>query len=653
MGEHSVPNLRQRFKRSVQDMNTSNELLTALEHGDIGDVCSSLVDCPRGIASALNTPSLSVKHKLRTPLMVAAMTGDIAKWTATLDAFNQQFANKLQRDVEMRMQLANRDKEGMTMAMLATRSGNMAIVSAVLTEITQTEAKICLEAHDYKRMSLLMHAASVGPASIFQEIFRVILMHKDEKEIAFELPNESEDDKTILMYAAMSGDPMTLKVVANTCRRILAPHQVRELIRQRDSDGLNLLMHAVCSRNSRLRSPAAIVKDSDTNANANAYETTANENDGEGGVEDIDTIKSGNASAEVKIAESAEKLELEVLSRDESVVGGLRSINAAAIPVFQVAFTLIKECLWKDEALNELRAIDLWGRSTLTHAVLSGNELLFDAALGAIRSEVEDEEVEEMLETNEGEPEDEPMIAALAVGETSMHKLFGLRVSQVKKAVETKDKLSTLNAKIESFIPGKLIVLFQLLLPQIAEKRQLFLLAVMCILAPLLALGTSIATSKPSKYARISAETGKLSIFLGAPAMFFWGVGTSTIGQTSPLGWSPSLSATMMAAATICIPAIDSFLYSSSAVTWCDKVSCVEWRFNFKAWCRWIHIKREEAAIAKYEDQYRLDDLSSYSTFSANPTFLLQEAEEVKKLSPVSAGGYGQAEDLLSPTSKA
>lgn len=46
------------------------------------------------------------------------------------------------------------------------------------------------------------------------------------QEIAFELPNESEDDKTILMYAAMSGDPMTLKVVANTCRRILAPHQV-------------------------------------------------------------------------------------------------------------------------------------------------------------------------------------------------------------------------------------------------------------------------------------------------------------------------------------------------------------------------------------------------------------------------------------------
>lgn len=42
------------------------------------------------------------------------------------------------------MQLANRDKEGMTMAMLATRSGNMAIVSAVLTEITQTEVRNAL-----------------------------------------------------------------------------------------------------------------------------------------------------------------------------------------------------------------------------------------------------------------------------------------------------------------------------------------------------------------------------------------------------------------------------------------------------------------------------------------------------------------------------
>lgn len=42
-------------------------------------------------------------------------------------------------------------------------------------------------------------------------------------------------------------------------------------------------------------------------------------------------------------------------------------------------------------------------------------------------------------------------------------------------------------------------------------------------------------------------RTGKLSIFLGAPAMFFWGIGTSDIGSTSVLNWSPALSATAMA----------------------------------------------------------------------------------------------------------
>lgn len=46
------------------------------------------------------------------------------------------------------------------------------------------------------------------------------------QELAYQLPNESEDDKTILMHAARSGDAMTLKLVSSTCRKILAPYQV-------------------------------------------------------------------------------------------------------------------------------------------------------------------------------------------------------------------------------------------------------------------------------------------------------------------------------------------------------------------------------------------------------------------------------------------
>lgn len=56
--------------------------------------------------------------------------------------------------------------------------------------------------------------------------------------------------------------------------------------------------------------------------------------------------------------------------------------------------------------------------------------------------------------------------------------------------------------------------------------------------------------------------------------MFFWGVGTSDIGPTS-LGWSPTLSSTTLAVATIVIPAIDSFSHSKSLEEWYDKVSCL------------------------------------------------------------------------------
>lgn len=49
------------------------------------------------------------------------------------------FAPQLARDFEMRLQLANRDKHGMSAAMLAARSGSVAIAAALITEIEETE----------------------------------------------------------------------------------------------------------------------------------------------------------------------------------------------------------------------------------------------------------------------------------------------------------------------------------------------------------------------------------------------------------------------------------------------------------------------------------------------------------------------------------
>lgn len=46
--------------------------------------------------------------------------------------------HQLQRDVEMRLQLGIRDKEGMTVAMHAARTQNIAIFALVVHEIEQT-----------------------------------------------------------------------------------------------------------------------------------------------------------------------------------------------------------------------------------------------------------------------------------------------------------------------------------------------------------------------------------------------------------------------------------------------------------------------------------------------------------------------------------
>lgn len=64
-----------------------------------------------------------------------------------------------------------------------------------------------------------------------------------------------------------------------------------------------------------------------------------------------------------------------------------------------------------------------------------------------------------------------------------------------------------------------------------------------------------------------------MSLMLSAPAMFFWGVGTSDIGQSS-LQWSETSSAAALAVATIIIPGLDGFFGSHSVEQWYDKV-CV------------------------------------------------------------------------------
>lgn len=62
------------------------------------------------------------------------------------------------------------------------------------------------------------------------------------------------------------------------------------------------------------------------------------------------------------------------------------------------------------------------------------------------------------------------------------------------------------------------------------------------------------------------------SLFLSAPAMFFWGLGTSNVGDTAGMGWGESATAAALAVATIVIPAVDAFFSSRRVEQWYDKV---------------------------------------------------------------------------------
>lgn len=89
-----VPSLRLERQFSVEEAEASSELLTCIEDGDTEELHLLLSKLPEGITSVLNTPSLLVKHKLRTPLMAAVATGDFPRFTAVQHAFDRQFPNK-------------------------------------------------------------------------------------------------------------------------------------------------------------------------------------------------------------------------------------------------------------------------------------------------------------------------------------------------------------------------------------------------------------------------------------------------------------------------------------------------------------------------------------------------------------------------------
>eukprot|EP00904_Undaria_pinnatifida_P002684 jgi/Undpi1/12416/HiC_scaffold_5.g02088.m1 len=188
-----------------------------------------------------------------------------------------------------------------------------------------------------------------------------------------------------------------------------------------------------------------------------------------------------------------------------------------------------------------------------------------------------------MMETGEdmeNETYEQTAIAtALKASGEKVSASFHRKTKSLKRDVTLRTEASTVVSKIQSFIPGNLIVIFQLLLPEVSStnEKPLIILIVLCAIAPLWAWGSNMVTHKDPERKNATARQTPARYLLSVPAMFFWGIGTSTIG-TASLGWGDTTSAAALAVATIVIPAVDSFFAGSGArrcwgrvvITWLD-----------------------------------------------------------------------------------
>eukprot|EP00752_Nemacystus_decipiens_P002726 g2545.t1 len=561
----------------------SHSLMRAIENGDVNEV--RLVLAREMPLAVLTEPSLLQEHGFRTPLMAAVKRGDRPILTALVHRIEQRLwgrgptkspevgtgGEQKARDHQMRTQLEIQDDDGMNLAMLAARCGNLGILKWVMAEIhrikesSPRQVTDVLDEVDDEGRSVLMHAAIAGSAPVFQTVYQsIVLCTKATDEAMIDrLTMLSSDGRTILMHAARARNAPALFAVVETCRSVCDPRTVRQMLYLRDTNGMNFLMHSLAAPDYEIKQAGGAAKPGPPRRRATlgsrdppaSAATTA----------DGDTPSSGMSNAELGEAD-------------------VQPPDPAAVPVFNRAMEVIIQCLWKIQRREQLNAKDVWKNNALTHAISSGNLQLVDDVLTAVHAHILDSEFEEMLDTREDEPKNTPLLEALFKGGKRMRVLFAKKSEQLQASlgdvqgdIGLRAKLSSIEAKIQSFIPGKLIVIFQLLLPETnRSSRQLVLLVIMCALAPPLNWVGSMVTSE-----RPNPEDPR-GVLRGVAI-------TSTIGEE--LGWNESLSAALLAVATIVIPAVDAFFNTARHEVWYEKLSCQKQVFIRKANHRWLQRK--------------------------------------------------------------
>ncbi|CAM9613662.1 unnamed protein product [Scytosiphon promiscuus] len=425
--------------------------------------------------SVLLTPSVSTRHKLRTPLMAAAATSQMPVVGAVLSAIGDAYSDE---GTEKRRVKAR------TLAMQKQ-----------------------LEMVDVDGMNLLMHASCGTCSAVFQALSQAV-----------------------------------------------QPSQLRSLIKAKDAQGKTILHHAVNGKadESAIARPRAA---SSTGARQRSA-STAREGDplaepARSSGERLDTVTEGGGPADAQ-ARAEENLVLD-----------------PRLPVIESVLEFARSKMWMPEYRKLLQARDGWHRSIIEHAIMTGRTQIFEAVFDAIRRDIFDEKLDLLLdpgvESSHAQTSLSRALASLESDEVPL--LVREKTKSLKSDVSKRKDDSTVTSKIQGFIPGNLIVIFQLLLPEFTESsdQPMYLLLVLCLIAPFWSWGAAMSTKidPDTKNTRASRQTASKHI-LALPAMFFWGIGTSKIASNS-FGWDETASAAALAVATIVIPALDTYFSGRGA----------------------------------------------------------------------------------------
>ncbi|CAN0119966.1 unnamed protein product [Ectocarpus sp. 6 AP-2014] len=424
-------------------------------------------------------PSASTRHKLRTPLMAAAATGQMPIVGVVLAAFGDVF-------------MEGEDKEYMVNAKTNGMQKQLDMV-------------------DVEGMTLLMHACSTSSSAVFQALSKTV-----------------------------------------------QPSQFREVIKATDAHGMTILHHAV---------------NGNGNEQATARSSTTAPSQTAPPQERLPSAGSGREGSTPTEPPPTAGERLATVTEGGGPVEGQASDDVPFVldprlPVIQAALEFARANLWMPEYRKLLEARDGWHRSIIEHAIMSGRPQIFEAVFNAFRRDVHDEKIDLLLDPGvETSHAQTSLRRAMNSQEgTSMAQLVREKTTSLKSDVSKRKDDSTVAAKIQAFIPGNLIVIFQLLLPEFDETGNgpLYLLLVLCFIAPFWSWGAAMSVKRDPETTNTRARRTAAMYFLAIPAMFFWGVGTSKIAPNS-FNWAESASAAALAVATIVIPALDTYFSGRGA----------------------------------------------------------------------------------------